>query len=98
MENQKDIINKLIPADDLFWDDIEQRYTVHSLEEIDAILEACLNNNLTEEDSIMKVLQWCTSIRTGELLMKHFLAGNVGIVDLDKNGEPLFVQLPEINT
>jgi hypothetical protein len=90
MKNQKDILNKLIPADDLYWDDYDNKYIALSKEEIDAVLIACVNDNIHDEQSMIEILQWCTSVRVGELLMKGFLAGKISILGLDKDGEPFF--------
>lgn len=96
MKNQKDVLNKFIPADDLYWDKHEGKYITHSEEEINDIITSCIKNNITEQNDIMKVFHWCTSVRVGELLMKGFLTGNVHILGIDKDGEPIFGQsLPE---
>ena len=94
MKSQKDILNKLIPADDLYWDNEEGKYIAHSAEEIDSILRSCIENDITDQSEIIKVFNWCTSVRIGELLMKGFLAGKIGIIGIDKDGEPLFSQTP----
>jgi hypothetical protein len=92
MKNQKDILNKIIPADDLYWDKSEGKYIAHSQEEIDSILTSCINNDITDQDEVMKVLNWCTSIRVGELLMKGFLTGKIVVLGFDEHNEPLFGQ------
>ena len=80
MKNQKDVLNKFIPADDLYWDKLEGKYITHSEEEIKDIIFSCI------------ILHWCTSVRVGELLLKGFLTGNVHILGIDKDGEPIFGQ------
>jgi hypothetical protein len=92
MKNQKHILNKLIPADDLYWDKHEGKYIAHSEEEINEIITSCIENDITEQKEIMEVFNWCTSVRIGELLMKGFLTGNVKILGIDKDGEPIFGQ------
>jgi len=72
MKSQKDIINKLIAADDLYWDEYEGRYIVHSKEEIDSILTSCIENGISNQSDIIKIVNWCTSVRVGNLLMKGF--------------------------
>lgn len=94
MRNQKDVLNKLIPADDLFWDKYEGKYIALSYDEIDNILQACMNSNIISEDDLMKVVNWCTSVRVGELLMKGFITGKIGILEVDKDGEPIWVDKP----
>lgn len=92
MKSQKDILNKLIPADDLYWDKTEGKYIAHSQEEIDSILRSCIENDITDQSEIIKVFNWCTSVRIGELLMKEFLAGKILILGIDQDGEPFFGQ------
>lgn len=92
MKSQKDILNKIIPADDLYWDKQDGKYIAHSPEEIDSILMSCIENGITDQSEIMKVFNWCTSVRIGELLMKGFLAGKVNILGIDEDGEPFFGQ------
>lgn len=92
MSSQKDIVNKLIPADDLYWDDTENKFIALSDDEINDVISACVNNSITEEPGILAVLNWCTSVRVGQLLMKNFLSGHISIEAIDNEGEPAFVQ------
>jgi hypothetical protein len=92
MKNQKDILNKIIPADDLYWDETEKKYIVHSQEEIKSILTSCINNDISEQEEVMKVFNWCTTVKVGELLMKGFLTGKIVVLGFDKHNEPLFGQ------
>ena len=92
MKNQKDILNKIIPADDLYWDRIEKKYIALSEDEIHNTMLCCINNNITDESDIVKVLNWCTNVRVGELLMKGILAGRISIIGVDQDGEPVFGQ------
>ncbi len=92
MKHQKDILNKMLPADDLYWDDLEQKYIALSPDEISDIIAACLDNAMEEESEIMSVLNWCTHVRIGELLMKQFINNNIAIVGIDENGEPIFTE------
>jgi hypothetical protein len=94
MKSQKDVLNKLIPADDLYWDKHDGKYIAHSEEEINSILTLCLENGITDQSEIMKVFNWCTSVRVGELLMKGFLAGKILILGIDQNDELIFGQAP----
>jgi len=97
MGSQKDVVNKLIPADDLYWDDIEKKYIALSEEEIENIMLTCINNSIDSDQEITQVLNWCTSVRVGELLMKNFLNGTIAIDGIDKDGEPFFVENREGN-
>jgi hypothetical protein len=47
---------------------------------------------MEEESEIMSVLNWCTHVRIGELLMKQFINNNIVIVGIDENGEPIFTE------
>ena len=89
--DQTDIINKLIPADDLYWDDAENKFIALSENEINSILTAAIDSGYTEEDDILKIFNWCTSVRVGQLLMKNFIYGNIAISEICNDGEPRFV-------
>lgn len=91
MSSQKDIVNKIIPADDLYWDDTENKFIALSDNDINDIISACMDNAITEEPGILSVLNWCTSVRVGQLLMKNFLSGNIAIQTIDEEGEPVFI-------
>ena len=97
MGSQKDVVNKLIPADDLYWDDIEKKYIALSEEEIENIMLTCINNSIDSDQERTQVLKWCTSVRVGEFLMKNFLNGTIAIDGIDKDGEPFFVENREGN-
>ncbi|NCX76976.1 MAG: hypothetical protein EBX09_08100 [Actinobacteria bacterium] len=95
--NQSDIINKIIPADDLFWSDEENKFVALSSDEIDSIISRCMASAITEENDIMAVINWCTSNRVGEILMRNFLNGTIAIQTVDSDGEPAFVYNPDGN-
>jgi len=86
----KDIINNLIPADDLHWDDEENKYVSLSPEETKEIISACIRNGMTELDDVFKVVTWCGTIRVGQILWKNFIQGSIDITGFDKSGEPFF--------
>jgi hypothetical protein len=88
--NQKDILNKLIPADDLHWDETDKKYIALSQDEVADIINAALENGFEEEDDIMKILNWATGIKVGDILLKNFLNGQLSISDFDDDNEPLF--------
>lgn len=90
MDDQSDFINKIIPADDLYWDEEENKFIALSYEEIDDIISSCYASGIESEDDIMSVVKWCTDTRVGQLLMKNFLNGSVRITSVDTDGEPLF--------
>lgn len=89
MHKKNRMINELIPADDLHWDDEEKKHVVISKEDQDRLFRACFGCGL-EEDDVIKVLRHYSYFKTSELLFKHFLEGNIGIYELSKSGAPIF--------
>jgi hypothetical protein len=83
------IINKIIPADDLHWNEEERRYVTLSDEEINSIIIACIGQNIKEEKNIYKMVKWAGEIRVGNLLLDNFLSERLEIAGFD-NDEPLF--------
>lgn len=94
---RKDVINNLIPADDLYWCEEENQYGLLSMEEIDSLLQACTEQGMTEDNmgDIMKLIRWCETIRAGQLLWKNFVAGRIGVYKFDEDGEPVFGKYEE---
>jgi hypothetical protein len=90
--NQSRVINKIIAADDLHWDDTENKYIALSDDEMNDIIARCLDNAMTGEKEILAVLNWCTSVKVGNLLMKNFISGNIAIEKIDTDGEPVFIE------
>lgn len=86
----KDVINNIIPADDLHWDGEEKRYVSISPEETQEIIEACLKSGITELPEVYKFVQWCGYIRVGEILIKNFLAGSLTVSGFDEHDSPYF--------
>jgi hypothetical protein len=86
----KHVINNIIPADDLHWCEEEGKYVSLSREEMDNIIATCVAQEITNLDDIFKVIQWCGSVRVGEILWRNFLSGGVKIVGFDEQGEPKF--------
>lgn len=90
------ILNNLIPADNLYWDDEEKRYVSLSKEQSYEIIEACVQHGINDLQDVCKVVSWCGNIRIAEILKQGFLAGNVEIVGFDENDEPLFKPSKEV--
>lgn len=90
MKSQRDIINTIIAGDDLYWDHYEGKYIALSMDEVNNIIMQCAENDIYDEKSIMKVLNWCTSVRIGSLLMRNFLEGKISISCDDDSDEPEF--------
>jgi hypothetical protein len=85
-----DIINKLIPADDLHWNEDENKYVAVSQEEIDEIILKCVEQETSELEDIMKMINWAVLVNVGNILLKNFLSGRVGLVGFNENDEPCF--------
>lgn len=90
MKEYQKIINKLIPADDLYWYDEEQEYKAVSKQQLDEIILTCINQGISDLDEIHKVVNWATLVNAGNLLLKNFLYGNIKITAFDENEEPYF--------
>jgi hypothetical protein len=83
------VINNIIPADDLHWDDIEKKYVSLSTEETQEIIASCLQQGIMDLDTIFKVVSWCGNIRVGQILWKNFMMGSLEISGFDRE-EPIF--------
>jgi len=96
MRMYKDIINNVIPADDLHWDPAENKYVSLSEDETKEIISACIEQGMTELDDVFAMVSWCGAIRVGQILWKNFLHGSVKIKGFHE-GEPLFSARKENN-
>ncbi len=90
MSSQKDILNKLIPADELYWCKEEKKYVAISQSELTAIILKCIDNEITDPSEIVKMTNWATNIHVGNILLKGFLKGSVPIAGFDESNEPIF--------
>jgi len=86
---KKDVLNKMIPADDLHWV-ADEGFVLLSLEEIEEIIQTGKAQDMSEDD-IIKTVRWCESIRTGQVLWKNILAGGIRIHHFE-NDEPIFTK------
>lgn len=86
----KNIVNKLIPADDLHWDEAESRYASLSGEETEEIIMKCLEAGMSEISDINKFVQWCGFVRIGQILMKNFMSGSLKVTGFDHEDMPYF--------
>lgn len=86
----KEIINNLIPADDLHWDEEEGKYVSLSGEETQDIIQKCLENGMTDFEDVYKFVQWCGYVRVGQILMKNFLSGSLNVKGFDSEDAPYF--------
>lgn len=85
------LINNLIPADDLHWCEDEQKYVSLSEEEIRDVITKCIEQGINDLDDVHKMIQWCGTIRVGQLLWKNFLLGSLEVSGFDKDNEPRFI-------
>ncbi len=90
MNGQKDILNKLIPADELYWCKEEKKYVAISQAELTAIILKCIDNEIVDPSEIVKMTNWATHIHVGNILLKGFLKGSVSIAGFDESNEPVF--------
>lgn len=90
----KNLINNIIPADDLHWDESEKKYVSLSEDETKDIINACIEQGMTDLDKVFKMVSWCGHVRVGNLLWKNFLLGSVKITGFDGE-EPLFAPRKE---
>jgi hypothetical protein len=87
------IINKIIAADDLHWCEEEQKYISLSKEDVDQLIAACSNQDMTEFEDMYKVIQWAGIVRVGQILLKNFMSGKIKITGFDIDGEPYFGEI-----
>lgn len=90
MNDYQQIINKLIPADDLHWHEDEQEYKPISKDQLDEIILSCIDQEITDLEDICKVVNWANTVNVGNILLKNFIYGNIKITGFDKNEEPYF--------
>jgi hypothetical protein len=86
----KQTLNKLIAADDLNWCEIEEKYVALSKEELDTILINGVAEGFIDERDLMKIVNWATNAKVGQILFKNYLENKIKIVGFDETGEPLF--------
>lgn len=80
------LINRIIPADDLFWDEQAGRFASISQEEVNAIMARCTEQGLTGPDEVRQVVEWCGYVRIGLLLRDAFMSGRVKISGIGADG------------
>lgn len=90
------IINRLIPADDLHWDETQGRFASISQEEVSAITARCTEQGIIDHDQIRQIVEWCGFVRIGVLLRDAFMSGRVRISGIGDDG-PYFGPLPMEN-
>lgn len=83
------VINRIVAADDLHYDAKERRFVSLSNEEIGAIVKQCQDIGMTDRGLITQTVQWCGTVRVGEILYRSFLSGRLRIHGFS-DGAPLF--------
>lgn len=91
----KKFINNLIPADDLHWCDMENKYVSLSEEEVNEIIIRCMEQGTTQLEDIHKFISWCGVVRVGELLWKNYMSGHLNVIGFDERNEPIFTTAGE---
>ena len=86
----KQTLNKLIAADDLNWCEIEQKYVALSKDEIDSALINGVNDGFSSEQDLIKIIDWATNAKVGQILLKNYLEGRIKVMGFDETGDPLF--------
>lgn len=87
---QYHIVNKLIAADDLYWDKDEGKYIALSSDELNNLIKGCYDKGFVHVEQIMCVVNWATNARVGSILLNNLLAGNIVISGFGSDGEPIF--------
>ena len=82
---------KLVPVEELHWNEYEKKYTVLSMQEIDQIIEICHSAGMDENDVYKVVLDY-ELVKMGHLLYKRLLDGHIDIGKIDEDGKPSFRQ------
>lgn len=101
----REMVHRLIPADDLHWNEEEEKRILLSNEEIRKLVEACVKCGLsdgvdgTDEEGtnrIMSVIRWAEQIKSGNILLNGLLAGRLGVATDESNSEPIFFSMEEL--
>lgn len=87
--DKNDVLNKLIPADDLHWS-TDEGFTLLSIDQLDDIIRVGESQQM-DEDDILKMVRWCESVKAGEVLYKNVISGSIRIHHFE-NDEPVFVK------
>lgn len=87
--DKNNVLNKLIPADDLHWVEGEG-FVLLSSDEVDEIIRVGRDQEMQEND-IIKMIRWYESVRAGAVLCKNVMSGGIRIHHFENN-EPVFVR------
>jgi len=88
--DQKEILNKILPADDLYWNEVEQKYVAISSKQLKDVILKCVEQGIVETKDIVKMTDWVTNLNVANILLKNFLKGSINLVGFDKLNEPIF--------
>jgi hypothetical protein len=90
----KHLLNRAIPADDLRFNEREQRLLALSDEDVDDVMKRCKQSGITDPSQIKAVIAWCCKARIGEILYRSLVAGQVRITGFSGD-EPRFTPVDE---
>lgn len=88
--DQKKILNKILPADDLYWNEVEQKYVAISSKQLKDVILKCVEQGILETKDIVKMTDWVTNLNVANILLKNFLKGSINLVGFDELNEPIF--------
>lgn len=92
--NYKTMINRILAADDLHYDERERRYVSIAPDEVEKVVAKCRANGLTDVDLINNYIRWYAELRVGLLLHRSFLRGQIRVAGFDA-GQPRFAPLEQ---
>lgn len=88
-------IYNLIPPDELFYNEDEQKYNAISDKTIEKLCYISIAEGIEDNETILALVNWANYIRVSYLLLKHALRGDIGIkMDIGKT-DPIFYALDE---
>lgn len=90
------ITNNLIAADDLYWNEEENKFVALSDKQLEKIIFRCCEQGTLDLNEIQKIVEWASHLRICQLLLKGFLSGNLSIIKLNQKGEPYFCLTKEL--
>jgi len=90
------ITNNLIAADDLYWNEEEQKFVALSDKQLEKIIFRCCSQGTLDLNEIQKIVEWASHLRICQLLLKGFLSGNLSIIKMNEKGEPYFCLTKEL--
>lgn len=87
---EKRDVSQLIPFDLLHWNSEEKKYVPLSEDELDKIIEICINSGIETLDGTLGVIRWAEHIRLGSILYERLMDGKLSISYVDPEDGPKF--------